>query len=53
MTATKQLVDTAKRAGGMAGKAVRTVADTAQRGAMTVKDRLAAKDTEVTAEVVV
>ena len=51
--ASKQVVETAKRAGEVGGKAVRTVADAAQRGAMAVKDRVAAKDNEETPEVVV
>ena len=49
----KQLVETAKRVGELGGKAARTVADAAQRGAMAVGGRVAAKDTEVTPEVVV
>ena len=51
--ASKQLVETAMRAGKVGGKAARTVADAAQRGARAVKDRVAAKDTEVTPEVAV
>ncbi len=48
-----QFVETAKRAGRASGKAVRKVADAAQRGATAVKDRIAAKNAEVTPEVVV
>lgn len=51
--ASKQLVETAKRAGRAGGKAARRVADAAQRGALAVKDRVAAKDTEGTPAVVV
>lgn len=49
----KPLVETAKRAGRVGGKAARRVADAAQRGALAVKDRVAAKDTEGTPAVVV